>query len=665
MDIQSRVRSWFEGKQPESEVLDEEETVRRNSFTTSATAGKMTGTALRTRQIIAMSRTFQKGIDSLVAVTPSGERSPDIDYAMDEAYPDLTQAKLQNSRGGYLPIQQLEWYANQGFIGWQMCGILAQNWLIDKACGVPAQDAVRKGYEVTLNDGQQLEPEVANAIRLADKRMNIAGKMKSFVKKGRIFGIRHAMFIIDGIDYELPFNPDGIRPGSYRGITQIDPYWIAPELDYNAAANPASPEFYNPTWWRVNGKRVHRSHFIIMRNGDEVVDILKPAYIYGGIPIPQKIFERVYSAERTANEAPQLLLSKRAFVFKTDMTKIFGPDNNFNAEMEEWMQLLNNFGMKAIDRDDDMQQFETSLAELNETIMTQYGLVAAASNVPITKLLGTAPKGMDATGEYDEASYHEEVESIQAEICTPFIERHHLCLMRSSIAPKFGIAPLGTEVVWKPLDSYTTKELAEINEINSRTAKNYADLGALDGFDVRGNLIADPESGYNGIDPIVPGGPGDREHEQEVAEQLLANSSAPGESKEKKQDQVMDQGALYAGVMYRSGDKILLMKRADDRNNGGVWSFPAGTIEAGETAMECALREFNEETGKRLDYVMPFCDAGTFMLFISSGDEFTPMLCPEHTAYAWFGLNELPSPLHEGVRRQIMEPFGPMAPAAG
>ena len=225
-----------------------------------------------------MARTFQRGIDALKPVDAQGNAAPsDLDFAMDEAYPDLTQAKLMNSRAGYLPIAQLEWFANQGFIGWQMCAVLSQNWLIDKCCGVPAKDAVRKGYDITLNNGEKLDPDVLQAIKEGDKRRSIKGKMRTFAKKGAIFGIRHALFMIDGIDYELPFNPDGIRPGSYKGITQIDPYWIAPELDRNAAANPASPEFYNPTWWRVQGRRVHRSHFVIMRNGDDVVDILKPA----------------------------------------------------------------------------------------------------------------------------------------------------------------------------------------------------------------------------------------------------------------------------------------------------------------------------------------------------------------------------------------------------
>lgn len=656
------LKKLFSRAQPAAESTPEQDAVRDSVFSTGGDRNRSKWTPLR-RQQQALAQTFQRGIDNLKAYTPEGEAIEGVDYAMDEAYPDLTQAKLANARGGYIPIAQLEWFGAQGFIGWQMCGVLSQNWLIDKACGVPAQDAIRKGYDVTLNNGQKLNPDVLNDIRLYDKRVNINGQMKSYIKKGRTFGIRHALFNIEGIDYEAPFNPDGITPGSYRGITQIDPYWITPELDMNAAANVASPNFYEPTWWRVNGKRVHRTHFIITRVSDDLVDILKPSYYYGGIPIPQKIYERVYAAERTANEAPMLLLSKRMTVVKTDTTKAFGPDNKFNDVMEKRAEYRNNFGMDVFGTEDEVQQFETSLSELNETIMTQYVLVASAANMPVTKLMGTPPKGFDATGEYDEASYHEEVESIQAEIATPFLERHHLCMIRSYIAPKHGIDPkkLGTQVVWNPLDSYTTKELAEINKIKADTAAVYVTAGAIDGYDVRQSVINDPESGFNGLDPVVPGGPGDREAQQEQDKALEQPITAKATAKK----EAMDGVGPAAGVMYQAGDRFLLMKRRDDAMFGGTWAFPAGTIEGDESPIEAAVREFAEETGKVISgaYPQTIYSDSSFTLFSYYGDEFVPMICNEHTAYVWAKASELPSPLHPGIADQIKSVYGGIIPA--
>lgn len=464
------------------------------------------------RRVNALRQTFQRGFENLVAVTTATDSTPgeaitDIGHAMDEAYPELTAAKLINSTGGGLPVAQLEWYGGQGFIGWQTCAILSQNWLVDKACRMPGDDAIRHGWEITANDGGKLSPKDLAILKRVDKKIKIKKQLREYVKNGRIFGIRHAMFVVDGIDYELPFNPDGVKPGSYKGITQIDPYWLAPMLDRSAAANPASMDFYEPTWWMVNGKRVHKSHFVIMRNGDEVADILKPSYMYGGIPIPQKIYERVYAAERTANEAPMLAMSKRLTCVKLDLSQAGANPEKLQAKMALWSAIMNNFGIKVIGDGEDIQQFDTNLTGLDETIMTQYQIVAAASNVPATKLLGTSPKGFNSTGEAEEANYHEELESIQELELTPFLDRHYL-LAKLSYAPTITSE---LEISWKPVDSPTAEELADLNLKKAQTGQALVNSGAIDGFDERQRISKDPDSGYSGIPDVVPGGPGDRE----------------------------------------------------------------------------------------------------------------------------------------------------------
>jgi phage-related protein (TIGR01555 family) len=401
-----------------------------------------------------------------------------------------------------VPTAQLLWYSSQTFIGYQMCAMLAQQWLISKACLMPAKDATRNGYEITVNDGTNVSPEVLDAMREANVRFNLNKNLIEFVQMGRVFGIRIAMFIIDVPDkhdfYKNPFNPDAITPGSYKGISQIDPYWITPQLDSQASGDPSAINFYEPTWWMINGNPVHRTHLIIFRT-EEVSDILKPTYIFGGIPVPQKIAERVFAAERTANEAPQLALTKRMDVIKTDLAAATANQPQLAQRLNQQVELLNNYGVKLLDLDDEMMRFDTSLADLDALIMTQYQLVAAAANVPAVKLLGTSPKGFNASGEFEEANYHEELESIQTHDLTPLIQRHHLLLIRSEISPRFNIEPFETTIRWNELDAMTAKEQAELNRFKAETGAMLVNVGAIDGEDERQRIIADPHSGYTGL----------------------------------------------------------------------------------------------------------------------------------------------------------------------
>lgn len=399
-----------------------------------------------------------------------------------------------------------DWFLSQRFIGHQLAGMIAQHWLIDKCCLIPARDAVRHGYDIHTSDGGDIDaPEVLNLMKALDKRYRINKNMIEWVYKGKIFGIRIAFFKVTSTDplyYEQPFNIDGVTPGSYKGIVQVDPYWCIPELDMAASTDPSSMHFYEPTYWVINGKRYHRSHLMIYREGD-VIDILKPSYMYGGIPLPQKIMERVYAAERTANEAPQLAMTKRTRIVQTEIEEGIALGPKYAGRLAEMVELQDNYGVTMGDKDDVITQLDTALSDLDVVIMSQFQLVAATANIPGTKLLQTTPKGFNATGEYEEASYHEELESVQASL-TDMLERHHQLCMHSAVIPAMRKRdvqwkPFETSVSWHPLDSPTALEYAQMNLTKAQAGAALVQSGAIDGYDERDRIRNDKNSDYTGI----------------------------------------------------------------------------------------------------------------------------------------------------------------------
>lgn len=115
-----------------------------------------------------------------------------------------------------------------------------------------------------------------------------------------------------------------------------------------------------------------------------------------------------------------------------------------------------------------------------------------------------------------------------------------------------------------------------------------------------------------------------------------------------------------AGVAYfdNADGLLLLMRRADDVDHGGLWSFPAGMVEDGETTEQAAVREFAEETGHALEQVVrPVKYTGEdgldFTAFCSFGPKFNPHMDKEHTAFMWTTLHSLPTPLHPGVKKTL------------
>jgi phage-related protein (TIGR01555 family) len=402
-----------------------------------------------------------------------------------------------------VPDAQFYWYASQGFISWQVAALMSQHWLVDKACNMPARDAVRVGYDVSLPEGTPQSDAILAEIAKQDKRYKVTQAMREFVHMGRVYGVRVAIFRVRSTDpdyYGKPFNIDGVTPGAYLGIAQVDPIWCVPELTDAALSDPAGLRFYEPEFYVIGGKRYHRSHLCVYIP-HPVPDVLKPSYQYGGKSVPQLIYERVYAAERTANEAPQLAMTKRLIVHKTDGAGFFGNLTKSISRMLDFSQVRDNYGVMVIDKEaDDISQHDTALTDLDATIMTQYQLVASIAEMPATKLLGTTPKGFNATGESEAEDYRITLESIQTNDLQPLLDRHHQLVMRSIIRPKFKLPEdLELETSWRPLDSPTAAEWADVNLKKAQAAAALAQIGAIDGQDVREQLRRDKDSDYFGL----------------------------------------------------------------------------------------------------------------------------------------------------------------------
>ena len=476
---------------------------------------------------------------------------PQVAYAMDGKESNITVAMdSQTLKSAFtvsqrIPENLFAWYVSQAFIGYQACAFIAQNWLVDKACTVPAQDAVRKGWKITINDGSEVDQEVMTKIRKLDKKYKVKKNLVELEKFNRVFGIRIAYFQVESPDkdyYKKPFNIDGVRKGSYKGIVQIDPYWITPLLDADASGNPASQDFYEPTWWQVNGEPMHRSHLIVVRYSD-VADILKPSYSYGGLPLTQLIWERAYAAERTANEAPQLAMTKRTTGLYVDMEAAIANEKLMEEKMEFWAQYRDNYGIKLLGQEERMEQFDTALSDLDAVIMSQYQIVAGIANVPVTKLMGTTPKGFNSTGDYEIDSYIEELETIQCDTLEPMLERHYELLLKSE-GLNFEV-----DIEWNSLKVESEQEVSTRRNQDSQTAVNYASIGAIDGFDARKKISEDPDSGFSGLEVDDFN---EEETDTEVNEEEIGLN--PGEkNKAKPQANSADQMDLFAMDGVKNG----------------------------------------------------------------------------------------------------------------
>lgn len=96
---------------------------------------------------------------------------------------------------------------------------------------------------------------------------------------------------------------------------------------------------------------------------------------------------------------------------------------------------------------------------------------------------------------------------------------------------------------------------------------------------------------------------------------------------------------VVAAVIQR-GDRFLICRRPDGKNHGGLWEFPGGKVDAGESLEDALKRELHEELAVEATHVGAVLfsvrdqKSGFDIHFISTSIAGEPIAL-EHTELTW------------------------------
>jgi hypothetical protein len=137
------------------------------------------------------------------------------------------------------------------------------------------------------------------------------------------------------------------------------------------------------------------------------------------------------------------------------------------------------FGFDLLDADEeinDKARTVTGYAELLDGFGTQ---VASAFDVPVSRLTGKAPAGMNATGEFDQKAWYDRVGAQQEKELEPAIKKTCRLIMRAR-----GEDPDQISINFRPLVKLSDLETAQARKAQAEVDEKYVDMGALSPMDV-------------------------------------------------------------------------------------------------------------------------------------------------------------------------------------
>lgn len=347
----------------------------------------------------------------------------------------------------------------------------------------PPNEMFREGYEYKTEDVDQTAAVVTEIKRLA-----INEQVKAAKEYERAYGGAALMPIAEnmGANLAAPLDMSRFRPIRMSHFVLLEPRELTPASYYRAFGDPKYgwPETYRLTAVAPGSYSqvdvIHESRLIIF-GGKKLTRRPQGGTLDGWQDsIFTRIKRSVQGFDVSWSAMENLIVS-----FGQAVLKIKGLAD---AVSEEGARALMNrvagfdfarsvLRMMVIDENEEFEQQATPVSGLHELLDRVAQRLGAAAKMPLTRLLGISPGGLNATGESDIKTYDDRIAGEQSNT-TCKIEQAIAFACAASDGPTGGEQIKGASLEWRPLRQPTDKEIAETRKTVAETDERYWQMGA-------------------------------------------------------------------------------------------------------------------------------------------------------------------------------------------
>jgi len=348
---------------------------------------------------------------------------------------------------------------------------------------IVADDSTRNGWTYLNDEEQKIDKEL--------KRVKFKQAVNKAKKYARLYRGAIIVMITENGTLDKPIM------NSSGAIKQLRVYSAAriQDMQIDIVIDPQSKYFEDVEYFNVrllsgDTTKIHRGRCLVFKGEmvpDNAVSTVDFKNRYWGLSSLQRVEQRLKyfgaTEQGVANLMQELGLSvmslsnmKQILAMNKEeaLSKIFTRIEAINASKSTINSIL-------MDKDETFTRIDTKLQGVPEVMNKMETAVCAVSKIPVTKLFGTSPGGLNATGFSDMNNYYNMIESEQEddqpemEVCIKYVGSY----VYGGNKDDYGIDE------FKPLWSPTEKEKAETGKLNAETNGMYIDRGVVTSEDVQ------------------------------------------------------------------------------------------------------------------------------------------------------------------------------------
>ena len=304
------------------------------------------------------------------------------------------------------------------------------------------------------------------------RRTQLIKKIQEGLCWGRLYGGAIGIMLIKGQgspeQLAMPLALEEMVPGDFKGLMILD-RWNGVSPSSELVDDISDPEYGLPDAYIVTDPvdgamtRVHHTRCIRFV-GNNLPFWERQAELYWGASVIESVFDELKKRDNVSWNIAQLTFLANLRVLKmNDIGQtLAATDPQSQAELyrtltaQNW--LASNMGIQIMDAADGFETHQYTFGGLADCYQQFIMDVSGAAEIPVTKLFGRSPSGLNATGESDLQNYYDMIGEKQESILRPILNK----LLPPFMVSMFGAVPDDLDFDFNPVSEPSDKERMEL-----------------------------------------------------------------------------------------------------------------------------------------------------------------------------------------------------------
>lgn len=361
------------------------------------------------------------------------------------------------------------------------------SWIVGAAVDAIADDMTREGVDF----GSAIDPDATEQLSGAMNDLQFWQSIGDVIRWARLYGGAIGVMLIDGQDLATPLRTETIGQGQFRGVLPLSRWDLMPTvtnvIDGHNAVTEFGPLLGKPDHYQVGptapalGMRSIHHTRVIRFEGIVLPYIQRLAEQGWGLSIVERMFDRLTAFDSATVGAAQLVYKAYLRTLKVEGLRSIlaagGPaEEALIKNVEGIRRFQTSEGLTLIDGKDELETQTYTFSGL-DSILLQFGQqISGATEIPLVRLFGQSPVGLNSTGEGDIRNYYDSIKAKQERQLRSPLNRLLDVMHRSEFGTK---APDGFGFTFKPLWQLSEEQRADIAKATAETVGGAFDQGLI------------------------------------------------------------------------------------------------------------------------------------------------------------------------------------------